>query len=202
MTLALDRPPVYHLPGECMAGIPWCVHHDEDAAGTVIHEADVTGLVVADQEPRRHASAGTWVSQATAEPTVNLGVRLGADGTLRQLRFSPAAARSLSRALAEAANIATDSCPAGQLEVGDCLTIGGRVQMVVALLHDLWCCEDDDCPGKVQIFTDVSEAANPDTPALHVRIDDMVQLGSVNDAKYVAVNRSAMQISQPRAGAA
>lgn len=177
MTIALDRPAVYHLPGECPVGHAWCVHHDEDAAGGVIHEADVTGIVCADQG-RRQDDAGAWVSQAGGEPIVNLGLRLGVVGMLRQLKFSPDAARMLARALDEAANIATNSCPAGRLEVGDFITVGGKVQMVVALLHDLWCCECDVCPGEVQIFTDVSEQEHPDTPVLHVPIDRMVQLGS------------------------
>ena len=181
MTATLnDAPPVYHLPGECPAGHPWCVTHTTYPSGDMIHEADVTGIVVADHRTKRTDSAGAWVSTgdgAPADPTVNLGVRFG-ESMLRRLKFSPDAARWLARALDEAASIATNSCPAGRLEVGDFITVDGKVQMVVALLHDLWCCECDVCPGEVQIFTDVSEREHPDTPVLHVPIDRMVQLGS------------------------
>ncbi len=158
--------------------VPWCTEHlihAEDPARSVWHTSTAT-VVPADLNEGDDA-ASVFVAQTLA-PEVHL-MALVNDGTeLETYRFSPTRAFELAAALFEAACTATNACPAGRLQIGDFITVGGKVQSVVALLHDLWCCTAGDCPGEVQVFTDLSEETDPDTPALHIRVDAMVQLGA------------------------
>ncbi|MGI5179539.1 hypothetical protein ACQEVZ_24730 [Dactylosporangium sp. CA-152071] len=175
MTIAPHRPHVGHLPGACSGGPPWCTEHIQHHDHTDWHTSPAT-VVPADRS-RGDDAASVFVAQLE-QPEVHL-MALVNDGTeLETYRFSPNRAFELAAALFEAACTAVNAVPAGRLQIGDYITVGGTVQSVVALLHDLWCCTDTDCPGEVQVFTDLSEETDPDTPALHVRVDAMVQLGA------------------------
>lgn len=173
--------------GPCSAGLPWCVgdchldaggHYHTGAYRPVLSDRD--GNYGTAEEALSINVARVDRLDGTGDPIIFVGPQEAIPrGSLTDvLGFTPASARAFALELLAAAAEVTGSKRADDLRLGDRIVLNGKVHEVVFLMIDA-CYHDVEvrcCAGHVQVYTDLSEAADESTPAVTLDPADLVEV--------------------------